>query len=385
MHAKLPAALQPGASPAAAESWAAAVGALEHPHLWVRRAAGRLILAGLAAPGVRPALLPSPGSAGALGRAFLAQLDGEHADEALAKQAVRGLVLLAPAALEDDAAAGRLPTTLWLAKRAPSGLARAGLLAVAGSSVATSDEVEADEGGGVEEDSNAEAEAKAVSGAEAASSDDEGEENGDAHGGSAAAGTARPGDGYTSLAALLRGVAALADDRAFTRATARQAALRCLAAVASRLGAEGVLPFLPILLRPLARITEPGATGDGEETVGLAREVLDHLRALVGAERMLLAHAAARAGLARQRAQRRAADARRVSLGGAGQEDKGAIAQAGGGRALCGGRSCRRLWILGCKIHTAIARGRGKSTCREGVVHADMAPPSGASIKRLVG
>ena len=59
-----------------------------------------------------------------------------------------------------------------------------------------------------------------------------------------------------SLHGLMRRISRLADDRTFPRQTARLTSLRYLAAVATRLGADKVAAFLPIMLRPLFRITE---------------------------------------------------------------------------------------------------------------------------------
>lgn len=59
-----------------------------------------------------------------------------------------------------------------------------------------------------------------------------------------------------SLHGLMRRMARLADDRTYPRQTARLTALRFLAAVTTRLGAEKMEPFLPLVLRPLFRITE---------------------------------------------------------------------------------------------------------------------------------
>jgi hypothetical protein len=53
-------------------------------------------------------------------------------------------------------------------------------------------------------------------------------------------------------------MARLADDRTHARASQREGSLRFSAALASRLGPERVAPYLPTLLRPLYRITEPG-------------------------------------------------------------------------------------------------------------------------------
>ena len=59
-----------------------------------------------------------------------------------------------------------------------------------------------------------------------------------------------------SLHGLMRRISRLADDRTFPRQTARLTALRFVAAVATRLGAERIAAFLPMVLRPLFRITE---------------------------------------------------------------------------------------------------------------------------------
>lgn len=59
-----------------------------------------------------------------------------------------------------------------------------------------------------------------------------------------------------SLHGLVRRIARLADDRTFPRQTARLSALRFLAAVTSRLGPDRIAAFLPLMLRPLFRITE---------------------------------------------------------------------------------------------------------------------------------
>jgi U3 small nucleolar RNA-associated protein 20 len=59
-----------------------------------------------------------------------------------------------------------------------------------------------------------------------------------------------------SLHGLMRRMARLADDRTYPRQRARLTALRFLAAVTTRLGDQKIEPFLPLMLRPLFRITE---------------------------------------------------------------------------------------------------------------------------------
>jgi len=93
------------------------------------------------------------------------------------------------------------------------------------------------------------------------------ERGGEGGGGEAEGGQAEPGAadegaaGSLTLHGLARRMARLADDKTYARQLQRGIALRFIAAVASRLGAERVLPYLPLLMRPLYRITEPGGWG----------------------------------------------------------------------------------------------------------------------------
>lgn len=73
--------------------------------------------------------------------------------------------------------------------------------------------------------------------------------------------------GALSLHGLVRRMARLADDRTWPAQSARLAALRFGAALASRLGTGPVEPYLPTLLRPLYRITE-GAAASPDEVRG---------------------------------------------------------------------------------------------------------------------
>ncbi len=118
------------------------------------------------------------------------------------------------------------------------------------------DEEEAGEEGG---DQQPHEEAAAAAGG----SDSEGEEEeGDAEEAAAEASAAdEAAAGSLTLHGLVRRMARLADDKTYARQLQRGIALRFIAAVASRLGAERVLPYLPLLMRPLYRITEPGGWG----------------------------------------------------------------------------------------------------------------------------
>lgn len=48
----------------------------------------------------------------------------------------------------------------------------------------------------------------------------------------------------------------LAENQSYPRRLQRAAALRWIAAVASNLGAQAIAPVLPVLVRPLYRLTE---------------------------------------------------------------------------------------------------------------------------------
>eukprot|EP00271_Cylindrocystis_brebissonii_P004463 TRINITY_DN1612_c2_g3_i1.p1 TRINITY_DN1612_c2_g3~~TRINITY_DN1612_c2_g3_i1.p1 ORF type:complete len:2175 (-),score=483.44 TRINITY_DN1612_c2_g3_i1:572-6958(-) len=74
------------------------------------------------------------------------------------------------------------------------------------------------------------------------------------------------------------------------------AALRACAALSTRLGPEGLLPYLPLLLMPLFRITEGSAGGVvPDELKALADEVTEHVRELVGVPRFVQVFNAVRA------------------------------------------------------------------------------------------
>eukprot|EP00887_Chlorella_sp_A99_P000887 scaffold5.g887.t1 len=318
------------AAGAPATCWRSAAGLLLHRHLWVRKAAGRLVGGALADPGVGPAMLDGGGARapGALALAFFRQLDSDAADEALAGQAVKCLVFLAAAMHEEDEAAGRLPPPL---RAAGAGGAAGGAAGAAngrvGGAAARRRQQEQEQGQG-QGRSDAEAgvgeEQQGEDGAGSSGSEEEEEDEEEGGGGGgleeedeeaaeeaaavaeeAAAAAAEAAAGSLSLAGLARRMARLADDKTYARQLQRGVALRFIAALASRLGAERVAPFLPVLLRPLYRITEPGAAGNPEEVKQLAEEVVAHLRSVAGADALLAGYAAAREEVRAARAARK--------------------------------------------------------------------------------
>jgi U3 small nucleolar RNA-associated protein 20 len=266
-----------GAGAGARGCWGAATRLLLHRHAWVRQAAGRVVGAGLADPGVGPPMLAAggPTAAGALALPFFRQLDSPAADAAMAGQAVKCLVHLALPMYEADLEAGRVPAPL-----APPRLQ-------GGAGAAAHDAP-----GGVPGDG----------GAAVAAAEDEGPVGEEPEEASAAEEAAA---GWLSLSSLARGMARLADNKTFVRALQRGAALRFVAAAASRLGPQRVGPYLPVLLRPLYRITEPGASGNSDEIKALADEIMAHLRALAGSDALLAAYGAAREAVRAQRLGRR--------------------------------------------------------------------------------
>ena len=116
-------------------------------------------------------------------------------------------------------------------------------------------------------------------------------------------------DQLVSLFGLCRRMSRLADDKSFGRQMQRGLALRFIGALSSRLGSKDILPYLPILLRPLYRITEPGAVvGNPPEVVTLAEEIMAHLRTLIGGDELLKAYNAAREEVLKNRAERKRKD-----------------------------------------------------------------------------
>ncbi len=127
--------------------------------------------------------------------------------------------------------------------------------------------------------------------------------------------------GALTLRGLVRRMARLAGDTRWVRQRQRLTALRWTAAAASALGAEAAAPYLPLLLRPLFRITDtattaPGAAGTAvpEDARALADEVMAHLRELVGSDVLLAAYNQAREHVRGARAERKRKQSMRIML-----------------------------------------------------------------------
>ncbi|KAL4860053.1 Small subunit processome component 20 [Chlorella vulgaris] len=288
--------------------WGGAQRLLLHRHQWVRKAAGRLVGAGLAAPAVGGSWLEASGAgaAGTLALSFFRQLDSEAADEALAGQAVKCLVFLCTLLYDDDAAAGKLPPPLKLssstaaAAEGEDGEGGAhGAAAVAEANGEEEDEEEEE----VDEEARLHADGQPAAPAAGSDSEDVEEEAAEATAAEEAAA------GSLTLHGLVRRMSRLADDKTYARQLHRGVALRFIAALASRLGAARVGPYLPLLMRPLYRITEPGATGNPPEIASLAEEIVSHLRGLAGADAMLAAYSQAREVVRSQRGERKRKEA----------------------------------------------------------------------------
>ncbi|PSC76593.1 small subunit processome component 20-like protein [Micractinium conductrix] len=287
--------------------WSGAQALLLHRHQWVRKASGRLVGAGLAAPGVGAPWLEASGAgaAGALALSFFRQLDSEAADEALAGQSVKCLVFLCTHMHDDDDAAGKLPLPLRPSGGSVGGAANGGAAngdAAANGAAAEHEEEEEEEKLQEEPAGGSEGEEEEEEGG----SGDEEEVAADADEVAAEASAAEEAAaGSLTLRGLVRRMVRVAEDKTFAKQMQRGAALRFIAAVASRLGAERAQPFLPLLMRPLYRITEPGAAGNPPEVTSLADEIVAHLRTLVGADAMLAAYNQAREAVRRQRGERK--------------------------------------------------------------------------------
>ncbi|KXZ46921.1 hypothetical protein GPECTOR_39g415 [Gonium pectorale] len=245
-------------SPLVPELWEATVRLLLHRHVWVRKAAARLVGHGLASPRVSGGLMAArPGRAGELAFSFFLQLECDQADEPTCLQAVKCLVSLSVHLHREHAAADAKRQRA--AAEGPAGAAANGSAAAVNGGHQHADGEEADhedaeadgdadgndEPDGDDEAAEAKAEAddeEAVDGA----GEDAGDDEGDAV--SMAAQVARRA---FTLRGLVRRMARLADDARWGRGRQRSAALRWTAAAASALGADAIAPHLPVLLRPL--------------------------------------------------------------------------------------------------------------------------------------
>ncbi|BDA46528.1 probable small subunit processome component 20 homolog [Coccomyxa sp. Obi] len=255
------------------EVWLQLPQLLTHRHLWVRKAASRLLGLAFADSGIGEGLLAEEEAApGRLAFLLFIQLEAEAADEALLSQATKNLVFLAPRLLAGDLAAGRVPLLAT---------AKSGDAANTGNGDAGNGSAAGEEADGIDVDADV---------------DDDVEGGGD--------GATVGGHTALTLHGLIRRMARLADDRSWPRQGARLAALRFTAALASRLGRDDIPPYLPTMLLPLYRITE-GNAANPDEVKALAEEVLAHLREVAGPDALLAAYNRARQTVNSARSERR--------------------------------------------------------------------------------
>jgi U3 small nucleolar RNA-associated protein 20 len=274
---------------AAKRLWAACTELLLHRHLWVRKAAVRVLGLGLAGGAVSEALLGQvEGGAGGLALRLYMQLEAEVTDEALCLQAVKCLVYVAsrlhqqqPPPQEDVAAAAN----------------GSAAVAAAAGGVGEGEEQEAGDADGFEEQQEEQQDEDEEGSEEEQEQQDDGDGDGDGSGKVAA----------ITFKGLITRMAKLADEQRYARLQPRLAALKFMAALATSLGAAAVAPYLRHMLRPLYRITEPSAAGRAtpEEVRELGEQVLAHLRELVGADTLLAAYNAAREGVKKVRGERK--------------------------------------------------------------------------------
>lgn len=173
-------------------------------------------------------------------------------------QSVKCLVFLCTHMHDDDDAAGKLPLPLRPSGGSVGGAANGGAAngdAAANGAAAEHEEEEEEEKLQEEPAGGSEGEEEEEEGG----SGDEEEVAADADEVAAEASAAEEAAaGSLTLRGLVRRMVRVAEDKTFAKQMQRGAALRFIAAVASRLGAERAQPFLPLLMRPLYRITEPG-------------------------------------------------------------------------------------------------------------------------------
>ncbi len=313
-----------GSSKVVVGLWEAVVRLLLHRHLWVRKAAARLVGHALASPRVCEGLMGSrAGRAGQLAFSLYLQLECEVTDEAACLQAVKCLVALTPH-LQQESDEGEEGAKGVAQNGHGNGVAGGGVLGEEGQDEEEDGAGEGEEEEGGDEEGEEEEEEEEEGGGAAAAEEDAADDAGDDV--SMAAQVQRRA---FTLRGLVRRMARLADDARWTRQRQRLAALRWTAAVASVLGSAGVAPHLPVLLRPLFRISEAAAAaataataaggvsrgGSGlaaaatarmpEEVQELSEEVMAHLRTLVGSEVLLAGYNAARDHVKKQRASRK--------------------------------------------------------------------------------
>jgi len=237
----------------AKDMWSTIPPLLVHNHAWVRGAAGRVIGAALAEEEAIGGPMLKSGvegtGAGQLALAFYRQFDSDAADEGLAAQAVKCMVFLAPFMMEES---NKKSAT----KNAQNG-----------------DHEEDDGDEESKKDNNNDSQSSAS---------------------------------WSSLHGLCRRMARLADDRNFARQMQRALALRFIAALSSRLQQGLISPYLPTLLKPLYRLSEPGGNvSSSADIITLGEEVMSHLRSVVDGDVLLRAFNIAREGVVQGRVERK--------------------------------------------------------------------------------
>lgn len=96
------------------------------------------------------------------------------------------------------------------------------------------------------------------------------------------------------MAGVVRSMVKMADNTSFTRSVQRNYALRFIAAVVSRLGPDASKPHLPMLLRPIHRILEPGGPTPDDAIRTLAEEVFAHVKSVVSTDVIISSYNTAR-------------------------------------------------------------------------------------------
>eukprot|EP00897_Mesotaenium_endlicherianum_P002352 jgi/Mesen1/2144/ME000152S01235 len=326
------------------EFWTLASDLLLHPHLWVRKVSTRLLghylaasppleratLQALAAAGTTQNLL-HPGRVLLMSAVFCRVLGGEIVDAKLAEQAVKNLVHLAAAlpliALIETCEEGELPGVVgceegegrelvqraWALlglrrnKRLHSSLLEARPPSSIGGREGQDEDEHGGEQGGVEGEEEEE-EVEAGMGAGLSNGRSEaGLENGAANGVKATGGDALVGTSRSfALAALFRAMSKVA---LRVQSVQASAVLRWFAAMSSRLGAQHMAPYVPLVLVPIFRIVE-GVAGKTvpEDLKQLGEEVMAHIREAVGVSTFVHMYNAARRDVRAQRETRKTAE-----------------------------------------------------------------------------
>ncbi|GIL90429.1 hypothetical protein Vretifemale_18038, partial [Volvox reticuliferus] len=291
-----------GTSMVVPEIWENTVRLLLHRHMWVRKAAARLVGYGLSTPRVFGGLMASQsGRAAQLAFSFYLQLECEGADEATCLQAVKCLVNLSVHLHRDESNNQRNTQNGGLIshlenqqqqqehrKRARGGGSREGTSkrargvaadACNGSRNGEDRRRHEDAEEEAEEEEEEEVKAEREDGDEDGDRGEEEEEDDDAvaaaaYGDGVDGSDEEDGEGTDeqqrtfTFSGLVRRMVRLADDVRTDRTCQRMAALRWIAAAATALGAAGIATYLPVLLRPLYRISDAAATGAGERHGG---------------------------------------------------------------------------------------------------------------------